>query len=293
MRKLTLFFLCVIILTALAGCVRSQTKSKAAAEAEASVKPEKAIIAEKAETAALPADKPALNYGSSMSMPSSPSDVDDQKQLPDDAADVSSPSGKTGNSAEMLYPSVAAETAVSGDKAESSESITDTALICGTREEYRRDERVVSAAPQYGSVSDSEIASVLYGQYGSSFPDGLIHMQSWRLLAREAAPGNPSAEETVYIIVYHGIYRAGEKPEELSGGIVPAAITFAANENGVYSLKEYRTPETSSAYGSDIRVFFPADAAEEALNTGKYAEALKNENLSKVSEYLNRLYSNS
>ena len=70
------------------------------------------------------------------------------------------------------------------------------------------------------------------------------------------------------------------------------AKSLYEDEEALDALKEYRTPAAGAAYESDIRAIFPAAAADEALSAGKYAEALKNENLSKVNAYLSELNKN-
>ena len=50
------------------------------------------------------------------------------------------------------------------------------------------------------------------------------------------------------------------------------------DENGKYTLKEYWTPQSGSNYKNDVRNKFPIEAAENALNTEKYAEELIKEN---------------
>lgn len=149
------------------------------------------------------------------------------------------------------------------------------------------------------SQLDAAIASVLQEQYRSKEPDGFIHVQSYRLLANETASGTPVAgttnyfeKETVYLIVYHMTYRVNEKPEEFEGGFVPTVITFSIDEDGEYSLKDYWTPRAGTNYESDIRAKFPREVADDALDIEKYAEALKNNNLKQVTEYLNNLKGN-
>ena len=135
---------------------------------------------------------------------------------------------------------------------------------------------------------DAAIAAVLREKYRSEVPDGLIHMQSYRLLAENT--GRPD-EVTVYLIVYHMTYSMmyGE-PKEVAGGFVPAAVTFSVAADGAYTLKEYRTPEAGENYESDLLAIFPAAAAAQALQIEKYAAALKNDNLAQVTEYLNNLF---
>ncbi len=143
---------------------------------------------------------------------------------------------------------------------------------------------------------NTAIASVLQEKYRAKVPDGLLHVQSYYLLATERVCGVPKdgnvdhlKEETAYLIVSHRVYRVSEEPEELEGGIVPTAITFSIDENGEYSLKEYWTPRTGPKFESDIRAKFPKAAADDACHFEKYVESLKNDNWNQIMEYWNRL----
>ncbi len=291
MKRITVFVLCLAVLTASAGCARSQAETPAPAVTKAPAEQEEAGRTKDAAEAAAPADEQIHGNSVPAGIPS-PSEADTRKQLPESAQELSSISAETEKSAETPVPAVAADASADGVKAESGGAAAD-AGISGSSGENSGEGAEVSYTPRYGSVSHSAISSALHDRYRSDIPDGLIHKQSWRLLARKSAVGRSGAEETVYLIVYHGIYRAGEKPEELSGGIVPAAMTFTMSENGDYSLKEYLTPPEGAVSESDIRALFPAAAADEALNAEKYTELLKNENLDKANKYLDSLYGNS
>lgn len=138
---------------------------------------------------------------------------------------------------------------------------------------------------------DAAVASVLRQQYRSEVPDGLLHVQSCCLLDAETVGEAPIKETTVYLIAYHMTYSMmNGVSKEAEGGFIPAAVTFAVREDGTYELKEYWTPGPGTDHESELREKFPTAAADEALDIGKYAEALKTDNLNKVTEYLKRLY---
>lgn len=137
------------------------------------------------------------------------------------------------------------------------------------------------------------ISNVLKDKYRSTKPDGLVHIESYHLLANEVASGTPKfgnaehAEEiTVYLIVYHMKYKIHEIVEEVEGDFVPTAITFSIDENGEYLLKDYWTPRAGANYANDIRAKFPGDSADDALNIEKYAEALTKDSWTQANEYL-------
>lgn len=136
---------------------------------------------------------------------------------------------------------------------------------------------------------DAVIGPVLHEKYRSEIPDGLLHFQSWRLLAEDNRTETPDGKITVYLIVCHKTYSVNEGLQEVSGGIVPAAIAFSIDGTGAYFLEEYWTPQTGIAYESDLRAKFPAEAAEEALNVEKYSDALDRDILDQAAAYLKDL----
>ncbi|MBE6541168.1 MAG: M56 family metallopeptidase [Ruminococcaceae bacterium] len=150
------------------------------------------------------------------------------------------------------------------------------------------------------SEINDAISSVLKDKYRSEYPDGLIHVESYCLLdietegvAKAFANTENFDEVTVYLIVYHTKYAVNEgQIEEVEGDFVPTAITFTIDKNGEYTLKNYWTPRNDSNYESDIRTVFPEDAANNALNTQKYAGALTNDSWTKVVAYLDSLQKN-
>ena len=155
-------------------------------------------------------------------------------------------------------------------------------------------------APKTASKLNNAIAKVLNEKYRAEKPDGLVHIESYTLLANEVASGTPlkgnsghMTKATVYLLVYHMKYSVnGDHLEEVEGDFVPTAITFDVSESGEYKLDEYWTPRSGANYSSDIRAKFPGAAADDALNIEKYAEALTNDSWSQATAYLNSLQNN-
>ncbi len=138
------------------------------------------------------------------------------------------------------------------------------------------------------------ISNVLKDKYRSD--DGLVHIESFFLLASESKSGTPllgnkghMEEVTVYLIVYHMKYRIEETVEEVEGDFVPTAITFSVDKDKNYTLKDYWTPRSGAYYKKDIRAKFPEEAVEEALNIEKYAEILTDESWRQATAYFNSL----
>ena len=60
------------------------------------------------------------------------------------------------------------------------------------------------------------------------------------------------------------------------------------DKNGRYNLEEYWTPQTGANYEKDVRSKFPGEAADNALNTEKYAEELIKESWRLANEALSK-----
>ena len=139
------------------------------------------------------------------------------------------------------------------------------------------------------------ISSVLNEKYKAEKPDGLIHIETYSLLAHQTSSGTPLVsnlghmqEATVYLLVYHMKYSVnGGQLEEVEGDFVPTAITFKIDESGHYTLDEYWTPRTGADFEKDVKSKFPGASAEDVLNTEKYAENLIKENWRLAREKLN------
>ena len=152
-------------------------------------------------------------------------------------------------------------------------------------------------APKTASALNNAIAKVLNEKYSAKKPDGLIHVENYYLLSLETASGTPLKGNSghmkitnVYLLVYHMKYSVnGGQLEEHEGDFVPTAITFSINENGEYTLKEYWTPKNGANYEKDVRSKFPGEAAENALNSEKYAEDLIKESWRIANETFNRI----
>lgn len=152
-------------------------------------------------------------------------------------------------------------------------------------------------APKTASALNNAIAKVLNEKYSARKPDGLIHVENYYLLSLETASGTPLKGNSghmkitnVYLLVYHMKYSVnGGQLEEHEGDFVPTAITFSIDENGEYTLKEYWTPKNGANYEKDVRSKFPGEAAENALNSEKYAEDLIKESWRIANEAFNRI----
>ncbi len=119
--------------------------------------------------------------------------------------------------------------------------------------------------------------------------DDLYHCASFVLLdkeelCRDSDPITPM-EVTVYGFALHQAYEySGAAFQEVLGSHVPVAITFEIRD-GEYVLREYWEPRDGSYYVKDIRDIFPAEIAEDAIDTQKYIFPQKQDCYAQAVEY--------
>jgi hypothetical protein len=75
-------------------------------------------------------------------------------------------------------------------------------------------------------------------------------------------------------------------PELVSGSHVPCALTFTRDDAGFYALTEYWEASDGKDYASSIRDKFPAESAEQAIDTQQYAEQQRAACDEKAQQYL-------
>lgn len=121
---------------------------------------------------------------------------------------------------------------------------------------------------------DAAVSAAILAHNQNGYQESNFACESHVTLATVSATptvGQNTHEITVYTMTLYQEYEltvAGIK--ELWGGHVPTALTFKLSEDGTYTLTEYWEPRDGSYYAPDIRDKFPADIAENALDTQKY-----------------------
>jgi len=141
---------------------------------------------------------------------------------------------------------------------------------------------------------DNAISTAILSHYAYQKYNGLVHVESHVILANECKSGTPLKDEdnhaeeiTVYLLVLQETYNTyGGELESVGGSYIPTAITFSISESGEYIMKEYWEPRDGSFYVNDIRVKFPGDSADDAINSQKYVDELDKQNIEKVKEYM-------
>ncbi len=78
---------------------------------------------------------------------------------------------------------------------------------------------------------------------------------------------------TYYGWAYYAEYKISEvEIEEVGASHVPVALTFAVDEDGCHSLKEYWEPSDGAGFVTDVRSKFPTSIAEEGLDSQIFVE---------------------
>lgn len=77
---------------------------------------------------------------------------------------------------------------------------------------------------------------------------------------------------------------------KISGsGAIPTLMIFSKNENGQYSLIEYKEPEDGSGYTDSIEKMFPSRLQDEVQSTSKYDSDLSKQQKLQATEYLKNI----
>jgi len=114
-----------------------------------------------------------------------------------------------------------------------------------------------------------------------------------------AAEGNIILEKredkdkiTVYALTMYGEYgfENGIFTKISGTGIIPVVIIFYKNQDGTYSLQEYKLPQDGGYYADSVKKMFPKNLHNRALNPPKEDhENLKNQEMEYAKEYLKRI----
>jgi predicted small secreted protein len=91
---------------------------------------------------------------------------------------------------------------------------------------------------------------------------------------------------TVYLMAYYAEFDfTGGDVTQVSGSHIPVAITFSKDADGAYTMTEYWEASDGGGYAASIKEKFPADVAEQALDTQVYVEAQSASCYEKAKEY--------
>ena len=142
---------------------------------------------------------------------------------------------------------------------------------------------------------DSAISAALADHYAPNKPDGLIHVESYKILSQQEVSGTPKVGQddhmekvTVYLLVLHGSFRPDSDPtqpiEEVGGDYIPTALTFRLSD-GKYFLEEYWEPRDGGYYTDDIKSKFPEVAEQQVWDDQEIIRELQQE----IQEQIHRI----
>ena len=143
-----------------------------------------------------------------------------------------------------------------------------------------------------GNDLNSAISAAIRHHYAPNKPDGLIHLESFKILAQQEMSGTPKAGEnnhteivTVYLLVLHNSFRPDTNPGQpvvvVGGDYIPTALTFRLNDDA-YVLEEYWEPRAGGNYTKDIKAKFPEEAEQQVWKDEEILNALQQENQKKL-----------
>ena len=131
-----------------------------------------------------------------------------------------------------------------------------------------------------------------------SKPDGLIHVESSRILSQQEMSGTPKVDQDdhmekviVYLLVLHESFlpdsESTQSIEKVGGDYIPTAVTFRLVD-GEYLLEEYWEPRNGSQYTDDIKSKFPEEAAQQIWEDEKILNDLQQVNQKQVQALLQK-----
>ncbi len=145
---------------------------------------------------------------------------------------------------------------------------------------------------------DEAIQKALTDHYTPGKPDGLIHVESCKILFQQALRGAPKAgaeqdaeKVTVYLLVLHESFRPDsdftQPIEEVEGDYTPTALTFRLSD-GKYLLEEYWEPRDGSYYTDDIKAKFPKGTVQQVWDDQETIKALQQANQEQIHRILQK-----
>lgn len=122
---------------------------------------------------------------------------------------------------------------------------------------------------------DHAVSRAIMEHNRGKYLKGDFAKESHKLLGVVNGSDNGAETCTAYVYTLYKEYNninGGQQP--ISGGSVPAAITFTVGEDGSYALKEYWEPRDGNFYADDIMAKFPQDVARQMLDPSGFIDEL-------------------
>lgn len=142
---------------------------------------------------------------------------------------------------------------------------TQQSLTEGGRAVYQQLRDLWYADTDWGAPSEDLIHETILNHHSSQTARRFdLYAEAHHIL--DTALSDNGRLYTIYAMVNYTSYSVeGGSWKAETGGYFPAAITFAAQDNGSWALREYWEPD-SARYRSELQQVFPAAAAETALD---------------------------
>lgn len=163
------------------------------------------------------------------------------------------------------------------------------ASATGASVDIRTEDILAFLERQNANYLDTMIEAAISAQGSGNSSDGLIRVNSHVLLGEETAMKSSGQEtrRTVYLLVMELSYSMYESlPREVGGSCYPAAVTFAIDGGGQYTLEEFWIPRDGVDHVKDVRARFPGEAASAALDTDRYRAELERACYGKACTYV-------
>ena len=126
--------------------------------------------------------------------------------------------------------------------------------------------------PGFSTLSDEQTAirRAILEHNRSAAPTGLVSCASFVELDCVVVAGNDFSQYIHYGWALYEEYKVTDGGlETVIGSHIPVAISFNLDESG-YTLTEYWEPRDGSYYAQDIREKFPANIAEDGMDSQKF-----------------------
>ena len=136
---------------------------------------------------------------------------------------------------------------------------------------------------------DQAVALALLDQARSGYAEGECPAEGHAILGAFTNEDENTVEVYAQCSVGNYGFVSGNFEEISGSGAIPSRLTFARDENGGLTLTDFWQAEDGSRYGPSIRETFPAELADEALNTQAYYPALKEEKEAYARAYLEEI----
>ncbi|MFZ5643689.1 MAG: DUF4825 domain-containing protein [Bacillota bacterium] len=139
--------------------------------------------------------------------------------------------------------------------------------------EYSKDTGEFDAFLKGLTMSIDEAVSLTIKDENTKYGEGETTTEGHIILGTREDNGNVKA----YTIASFGAFgfENGIFTKVSGSGAIPTVMIFSKNENGEYSLLEYKVPEDGAGYVDSIKKMFPKELWDKVLSADKYPELIR------------------